>query len=150
MITWLLRDHIKKHKSAWLLHCLRECNSLSGTGRYIVTQEPWSLPWKSYDTCLSRQLGRVNSIVPWRAYCLVKSYDLDLHCLPLLSTFPSSRSYKNSWLSSLFSFLISSDFLIRANIPSSFTAMKSTLSPIFVPTFFSVSVTKLSNQNQLR
>ena len=125
MIPWLLRDHTKKHTSAWMFHCLRECNSLPGIGKYIVTQEPWALTWKTYDTGLSRKLGQANSMVPCRAYSPQKFYDFDLHSLPLLSTFPSSRSQKNSWLDFLSSFLISLAFLITVNIPRSFAALES-------------------------
>jgi hypothetical protein len=49
---------------ARMLHCLREYISLSTTGKHFVLQEPWTLTLKSNDTCLSRQLGQANLMIP--------------------------------------------------------------------------------------
>lgn len=40
MLPWLLMEHTKKHKVAWMLHCLRKYIGPSGTWRHIVPQEP--------------------------------------------------------------------------------------------------------------
>ena len=36
----------------------------SGTGRHIVCPRSLTLTWKTYDTCLSKQLGQANSVTP--------------------------------------------------------------------------------------
>ena len=38
----------------------QKCISPAGTGRHIVPQEPWTVTWKTYVACLSRQLGQLH------------------------------------------------------------------------------------------
>lgn len=54
MLPWLLSD--MEPKVVWMPHCLRECLGFSGTERHPEPREPGTLTWKTYVTCLSRQL----------------------------------------------------------------------------------------------
>lgn len=70
MFSWLLREHSEKHKVTWMFHCLRVCIGLSGTGRHLVPQAPWTLTWKICNTCLSRQEVQASPMVPCtHLYC---------------------------------------------------------------------------------
>lgn len=51
------------YRAPGTFHCLGACMSLSATGRNIVPQKSWTLTWKTYNACLSRQLGHANSMV---------------------------------------------------------------------------------------
>lgn len=62
--TMTTKANTKSHKATWTLHYLKECLNFSGSGRHTLPQEPWTLTWNTYGTCLSRQLGQANSMVP--------------------------------------------------------------------------------------
>lgn len=115
-----------------------ECLLPEGMKQFVRNWEVYcnqgtrDLTWKTYNTGLSSQLGWAKCMVPWRAYCPLKSYDLDLHYLSLLSTFPSSRFYKTSWLRSLSSFLISSAFFSESTFPGPLQQQN----PLWVPFLF--------------
>lgn len=89
MLPWLLRD--TEPKVVWMPHCLRECLSFSGTERHPQPQEPGTLTWKTYVTCLSRQLVQaictLHSGLTTKIISYIWLFMVLCHSLPLLLFF---------------------------------------------------------------
>lgn len=55
----------KTHKAAWMFHCLRKGIIAQEPKDMLYPKEPGTVTWKTYDACLSAQLGQANPMVPW-------------------------------------------------------------------------------------